>query len=133
MHMNRKSVTNIYKQQSVMTATPGELTLILYNECIKDINIAVECIKKKNMEKAHNYIKNSQDIVRELNSTLDMRQPIAADMRQLYEFIQYKLLQGNIKKDIEQLNEAKELVEEFRTAWYQVIKKVERESSKNVV
>lgn len=133
MNMNRKSVTNIYRQQSVMTATPGELTLMLYNECIKDINIAIESINDKDMERAHNYISNSINIIRELIKTLDMRLPIAEEMKKIYDFINYKLIQGNIKKDSMQLKEALTLVEEFRNTWFQVIKTVEREGAKNAI
>ena len=133
MHMNRKSVTNIYRQQSVMTATPGELTLMLYNECVKDINIGVESISDGDMEKAHNYITNSINIIRELVKTLDMSLPISEEMLKIYDFIMYKLMQGNIKKDPEQLKEALTMVEEFRATWYQVIKTLEREGAKNAI
>lgn len=133
MQMNRKSVTNIYRQQSVMTATPGELTLMLYNECIKDINIAIESINNKNINKAHDYIRNSQDIIWELVSTLDMSLPISEEMKKIYDFITYKLTEGNMKKDVEDLKDALELVEDFRTTWFQVIKTVERDGAKNAI
>lgn len=133
MYHNNKSVANIYKQQSVMTASPGELTLMLYNACIKNIKVGIECIKQKNIEKANEFIKKAQDIIRELSHTLDMRYPIANDMKKLYDFIYTSLVKGNMRKDIQALQEAQELVEEFRSTWYQVIKAVERENSRNVI
>ena len=59
-----------YKEQSVTTATPEELTLMLYNGCIKFINLAEVFIDDKNIEKINVNILKAQDIVNELNITL---------------------------------------------------------------
>lgn len=133
MYNKQNAVTDIYKRQSVMTASPGELTLMLYNACIKDIKVGIECIKQKKYEKANNYLKKAQDIIRELSHTLDMRYPISANMKELYDFIYGRLVQGNMRKDVKPLEEALHFVQEFRATWFQVIKTVEREKSRNVV
>jgi len=133
MDMNQRSVANMYRQQSVMTASPGELTLMLYNGCIKDIKLASQCIKDNDVAKAHNYIVNAQNIIRELSNTLDMHYPISSEIKALYDFILAKLIEGNIKKNINALNEALDIVEEFRATWFQVIKLAAQEGIKNAI
>lgn len=106
-----------YKEQSVNTATPEELTLMLYNGCIKFINLAEVFIDEKNIEKSNINIIKAQDIIRELNLTLNMDYEISNNLRQLYTFVNEKLLDANISKDKKALAEAKEIVTELRDTW----------------
>jgi len=57
---------------------------------------------------------------------------ISKNMDNLYEYIYNLLIQGNIKKDVEKLQEAKSLVEEFRQTWYQAMKEASKEGVKVV-
>ena len=106
-----------YKEQSITTATPEELTLMLYNGCIKFINLAEIFIDEKNMEKTNVNIQKTQDIIQELNITLDMNYEISNNFRQLYTFINEKLIDANISKDKSALAEAKQIVTELRDTW----------------
>lgn len=133
MYNNMKSATNEYQRQKILTASPSELTLMLYNECVKQIKIAVECIKQKQYERANTAVKRAQDIIAELSATLNMSYPVSAQMSKLYEFIHSKLMDGNINKDNTALKEALELVEEFRDTWYQMMKINENEARRSVV
>ncbi len=133
MNNNMKSATNEYRRQKILTASPSELTLMLYNECIKHIKIAVECINQKQFEKANKSVLKAQDIIAELSATLNMSFSVSNQMSKLYEFIQSKLVEGNINKNNNALNEALELVVEFRDTWYQMMKINENEVRKSVV
>lgn len=106
-----------YKEQSVTTATPEELTLMLYNGCIKFINLAEVYIEEKDYGKSNLNIQKAQDIIQELNITLNMDYEISQNLRQLYTFINEKLLDANIKKDKQALFDAKEIVSELRDTW----------------
>ena len=106
-----------YKEQSVTTATPEELTLMLYNGCIKFINLAEVYIEEKDYEKSNLNIQKAQDIIQELNITLNMDYEISQNLRQLYTFINEKLLDANIKKDKQALFDAKEIVSDLRDTW----------------
>ena len=106
-----------YKEQSVTTATPEELTLMLYNGCIKFINLAEVFIDEKNIEKTNLNIQKAQAIIGELNLTLNMDYEIYTNLRQLYTFVNEKLLDANISKDKKPLAEAKEIVTELRDTW----------------
>ncbi|WP_353107394.1 flagellar export chaperone FliS [Acetoanaerobium noterae] len=106
-----------YKEQSVTTATPEELTLMLYNGCIKFINLAEVYIEEKDYGKTNLNIQKAQDIIQELNITLNMDYEISQNLRQLYTFVNEKLLDANIKKDKQALFDAKEIVSDLRDTW----------------
>ena len=106
-----------YKEQSVTTATPEELTFMLYNGCIKFINLAEVYIEEKDYAKSNLNIQKAQDIIQELNITLNMDYEISQNLRQLYTFVNEKLLDANIKKDKQALFDAKEIVSDLRDTW----------------
>ena len=112
-----------YQQNSILTASPQELTMMLYNGAIKFCNLGIEMIQKKDMEKAHNNIIKAQNIMLELQVTLDDKYPIAKEIRPLYEYISRLLVDANINKNEQKLLEAKELITQFRDLWKEVIKK----------
>ena len=87
-----------YQEQSVMTASPGELTLMLYNGCIKFINQAKLFIEQKNIEKANNAIIRAQDIIQELMVTLNMDYEISKNLAALYDYMNRRLIDANISK-----------------------------------
>ena len=113
---------NAYKQNSVTTASPGELTLMLYNGCLKFLNKAKQSIADKNIEERNNYIQRSQAIIGELMSTLNMDIEISKQMLPLYEYMSHRLTEANIKNDPSIITEVEGLVTEFRDTWKEVIK-----------
>ncbi|HHW70658.1 MAG TPA: flagellar export chaperone FliS [Clostridiales bacterium] len=111
-----------YEKQSVMTASPGELTLMLYNGCIKFIKMGIKYIEEGNIGEANNAIQKAQDIINELAVTLDMEYEIAEQMYLLYEYMERRLIEANISKDMGILHEVEELIVELRDTWAEVIK-----------
>jgi|SRR5690554_4063054 len=111
-----------YQQNSVNTASPGELTLMLYNGCLKFINLAKVALKEKNIQEKNTNIQKAQNIITELMATLDTKYEIANQMMSLYDFIRRKLIEANVKNSIESLEEAESLVVEFRDTWKEVIR-----------
>lgn len=122
--MNAMNTANAYKRQQIMTAAPEELTLMLYNGAIRFVTESILAIDKKETAKAHNSNMRAQSIVRELMLTTDMKQEISQKWLLLDEYILHCLIQGNIKKDTIQLEEAKGLLIGFRDAWSQAMKQV---------
>ncbi|PLR78234.1 flagellar protein FliS [Bacillus sp. V3-13] len=110
-----------YQQNSVLTASPGELTLMLYNGCIKFIHLAKKAIDDKNIEAKNTNISKAQNIVTELIVTLNLDYSVAKDMKRLYEYINRRLIEANIKNDRSILEEVEGLVVEFRDTWKEVI------------
>ncbi|WP_010676894.1 flagellar export chaperone FliS [Bacillus timonensis] len=111
-----------YQDNSVFTATPGELTLMLYNGCLKFMGQAKKSIQEKNIETKHINISKAQNIISELMVTLNMDYEISKEMRRLYDFINRRLIEANIKNDVKLLEEAEDLVIEFRDTWKEVIR-----------
>lgn len=111
-----------YKQNSVMTASPQELTLMLYNGALKFIGMAKINIQEKNIPKTNESIMRAQDIIQELNLTLNMDYPMSTNLRNMYIYILEKLVDGNIYKDVQYLDEAAEIITELRDTWKEAMK-----------
>lgn len=111
-----------YKQNSVMTASPQELTLMLYNGALKFIGQAKIHIEQKNIAKANESIIRSQNIIQELNITLNMDYEVSQNLRSLYTYMLERLVDANISKDIEILDEVAKMVTELRDTWKEVMK-----------
>ncbi|NLL38779.1 MAG: flagellar export chaperone FliS [Clostridiales bacterium] len=110
----------VYRQQKILTASPMELILMLYDGIRKDLLQAQIAIEKKNMQMAHDKLINAQDIVIELINSLDFKYSISNELLSIYEFLQKLLQDINVKKDASLIPEAMELVGTLKEAWIQV-------------
>jgi flagellar secretion chaperone FliS len=110
-----------YQNNSVNTASPGELTLMLYNGCLKFINQAKVAIKNKNIEDKNTNLVKAQKIIQELMVTLNMDVAVSENLMQLYDYINQRLIEANVKSDLEILDEVEGYVVEFRDTWKEVI------------
>ncbi len=110
-----------YNNSKIMTASPAELTLMLYDGAIKFCNIAMAGIEEKNVEKAHNNIKKVEAIIAEFRSTLDHKYPVAEDFENVYSYLHDRLIMANIKKDPEILQEVLDHLRTMRDTWKQVM------------
>lgn len=106
-----------YQTNQVTTATPGELTLMLYNGALKFIKLTKAALEKKNIESAHNYNIRVQEILHELIVTLNRDIPISQQFLALYEYMQQRMIEANLKKDISILEEVEDLFVQFRDTW----------------
>lgn len=113
---------NAYKQNSVTTASPGELTLMLYNGCLKFLHKAKLAIQEKNIQEKNTNLLKAQSIISELMSTLNMDIEVSKNMFALYEYINRRLVEANIKNDVAIIEEVEGLVTEFRDTWKEVIR-----------
>lgn len=110
-----------YQQNSVNTASPGELTLMLYNGCLKFIHQAKKAIMDKNIEAKNTNIQKAQNIIQELMVTLNMDVEVSQNMMSLYDYMNRRLMEANIKNETAILDEVEGLVTEFRDTWKDVI------------
>ncbi len=112
-----------YNRNKVLTASPAELTLMLYDGAIKFCNIAAVAIEQKDIQKSHENIIKAQKIVDYFRQTLDMQYEVAEDFDRVYEYIGRRLVEANVKKDAEILEEAKGHLCSMRDTWKEVMKK----------
>lgn len=113
---------NAYQRNAIMTASPAELTLMLYDGAIKFCNIALAAIEEKNVQKAHTNIKKAEAIITELRASLDRKYPVWEDFERVYEYIYNNLLEANMRKEKEPLEEALGRIREMRDTWKEVMR-----------
>ena len=106
-----------YKNSKILTASPAELTLMLYEGAIKFCNIAIEGCKEKNIEKAHTHIVKVERIIDYLRITLDMKYPVAQDFENIYTYLSRRLVEANMHKDKEILEEVNTHLHSVRDTW----------------
>lgn len=119
--------TNAYLQQynnsKILTASPAELTLMLYEGAIKFCNIAITGIEQKDIQKAHNNIVKTERIINHFRVTLDTKYPVAEDFDRVYEYLERRLVEANVKKDKEILEEVCMHLRSMRDTWKEVMRK----------
>lgn len=111
-----------YNNNKVLTASPGELTLMLYEGAIKFCNIAEVAVEQKDIQKAHINIIKVQKIIDYLRQTLDMKYPVAQDFERIYVYLSERLVAANIKKDKEILEEVNMHLHSVRDTWKEVMR-----------
>ena len=116
-----------YKRQQVLTATPEALTLMLYNGALRFMTEGKEAIERKDYEEANNSLQKAQNIITEFRVTLNMEYEIAHQLLPLYNYVYDRLVEANMKSDVKQLDEAKNIITELRDAWAQAMKKARAE------
>ncbi len=109
------------KQNSILTASPQELTLMLYNGAIKFANQAFEAIEMGDIQTAHNKIIRVDDIILEFMASLNHEYDVSESMELLYDYMHRRLIEANINKDKDILLEVIGLLREFRDTWKEAI------------
>ncbi|MCA1320524.1 flagellar export chaperone FliS [Bacillus tianshenii] len=110
-----------YQQNSVSTASPGELTLMLYNGALKFMRLAKKGIEEKNLDLKNTNLIKAQKIIQELMVTLNTDLEVSKSMLSMYDYMNRRLIEANIKNDTEIIDEVETLMTEFRDTWKQVI------------
>ena len=119
--MIQKNAYAAYSNSKIQTASPAELTLLLYEGAIKFANIALVAVEKKDIEKAHNNIMKVENIIIEFQSTLDHKYPVAKDFDAVYNYLMQRLQEANLKKDPEILKEVLGHLRTMRDTWKEVM------------
>ena len=110
-----------YQQNSVTQSTPAELTLMLYNGCLKFLNQAKKGIETNNIELRNTNIQKAQAIIREFMVTLDQSISVSEPMFNLYDYMNNRLIEANVNNDASIVDEVIGYTTEFRDTWKQVI------------
>ncbi|MDR1158467.1 MAG: flagellar export chaperone FliS [Oscillospiraceae bacterium] len=121
-YANQQTKANLYRQQHAMTAGPGELTLMLYDGCLKNIKRMQLHLRDRDVEKANEASLKAQAILSELMRTLDMQYEVSQGLYPLYEYMLRELVTANVKKDIGQTDVVLELLGDLRDTWQQAVR-----------
>lgn len=111
-----------YANTKALTATPGQLTLMLYDGAIKFCNLAITAVERKNIEVANTNIKKVEAIIEEFRATLDFKYPVAEDFDNIYKYLAQRLVEANIHKDKEILEEVLRHLRAMRDTWTEVMR-----------
>lgn len=110
-----------YQNNAVTTASPAELTLMLYNGCLKFLKLAKKGIEEKNTEMKNTNLIKAQKIIQEFMVTLDMNVEMSESLLKMYDYMHRRLIEANVKNDISIIEEVEGYVVDFRDTWKQVI------------
>ena len=111
-----------YLRSKIMTASKAELTLMLYDGAIKFCNMGIMCIEKKDIPGANTNIQKTEAIIEEFLATLDYKYPVANDFKKVYDYLYARLVEANLKKDTEILNEVLGHLRTMRDTWKEVMR-----------
>ena len=99
--------------------TAGEMLVKLYDEIIKQLNLAIQSIEKKDYIITNNSLQKSQKIINYLKATLNFDYEISKNLDSLYDFFNTQIIKANIKKQVKPLKEILPLVQDLRDAFSQ--------------
>ena len=111
-----------YNNSKILTASPSELVVMLYEGAIKFSNIAIVAIEGKDIQKSHVNIIKVEKIIDHLRLTLDMKYPVANDFDRVYEYLSRRLVEANLKKDKEIMAEVCMHLRSMRDTWKEVMR-----------
>ncbi len=111
-----------YKENSIYTSSPEELTLMLYNGLVKFIMQGQKALDDNDLQKAHNSVTRAQDIVREFQASLDNRFEVSQGLALLYDYMNRRLVEANVQKSKDILEEVLVFAKELRDTWSQAMK-----------
>ncbi len=129
--MNNTNSYKTYQSNAVLTASPQELTLMLYNGAVKFCNIAIKAIEEKHVEVAHINIVKVENIMEEFRVTLDKKYPISESLMTIYDYISSRLMEANLNKDKDVLEEILGYLRELRDTWKEAMKLAKNPKSKS--
>ncbi|NLB17461.1 MAG: flagellar export chaperone FliS [Syntrophomonadaceae bacterium] len=112
-----------YKNAAIETTSPGKLLLLLYDAAICNLEEAVINIGDKDIAAAHHRLIKGQDIVLEFICTLNMDYEISHKLKDLYDYMYRRLVEANVKKDVEIIEEVRGLLGELRDTWRDAVNK----------
>ena len=115
-----------YNTSKILTASPAELTLLLYEGAIKFGNIAIVKIEAGDIQGAHANIVRVEKIIDYFRETLDMKYAVAEDFERVYVYLSQRLVQANLKKDKEIMEEVVTHLRSMRDNWKEVMKRQQK-------
>jgi flagellar protein FliS len=114
--------TAAYKQQSILTATPGQLVVMLYDGCLRFLHQSAHAMREGKVAEAGTRLARAEAIIDELLTTLDLDEGgvIASRLQGIYVFCLRHLMQARLERDAEMIDKVSELLSELRDSWVQV-------------
>jgi flagellar secretion chaperone FliS len=125
----------VYRQTQAQTAVPGELVVMLYRGAARFLNSSIEALEARQFESAHTNLVKTQAIVTELQESLDLERggDVARNLTRIYEYLNHRLVEANVRKDPQPAREVDRLLRELLPAWEQVAREASANAPRPVV
>jgi flagellar protein FliS len=137
-----KNASLTYKETKIKTASQGQLIIMLYEEAIKQLSMAIEMLELKNanqkihdkIEKINKAVMKAEEIITELMVSLDFDQggDIAKNLFSLYSWFNKELLEASISQDVKRIKAVKNMFVELHDSWKKIAGTVESENRETV-
>lgn len=123
-----------YQQTQIQTATPEKLLIMLYNGAINFLNKSKVYLEQRDFAQTNTFLLKAQAIITEFMNTIDWdpNPEFAQNLYNLYEFMNYTLIQANIHKDAEKIDVVIDLLKTLKSAWEEAAIKVAKEREQGV-
>lgn len=120
--MYGRNASNVYQRNQVLTASPKKLVTLLLEGCIKNLKLAELYIEENNISEANHALIKAQDIIQELNNTLDFEAggEVALNLHSVYDYVLNELIQANIHKSVTIVKTCRGLIEDLNATWDQL-------------
>lgn len=120
----RQKALNVYRQMSIETATPAELVLMLYNQALRSMREALDALDEKDIQETNRHLQRAQEIVSELRVSLNIPAggKMTQDLDTMYEYVNRRLLEANIRKDPALVADAAKVMGAIRDGWAEAVK-----------
>jgi len=128
--MNPLNPYEKYKENNVMTASPGEMVVMLFEECVKVLKRGKIAIEEKDVPNAHKSLMKAQKIVLELINSLNFTYEISHSLFAHYEYIYHEIIQCNMYKDGQRLEPIIKVMDEYAETWKEAVK-IDRKNKHN--
>ncbi len=123
--MNPADVLNKYREMEIQTSSPQQLILLLYDEAIKCLKKAKIKVEDEDMEETNQLLLKTEKIIGELMSSLNLEVgKVAAGWFSLYEYMHWRLIQANLERKSELIQEVLLLLQPLREAWIKAMEEV---------
>ena len=109
-----------YRQQGVMTASPAELVVMLYDGCVRQLKLAILTIEEEDIEASNKALLKAQAIVQELSNSLDKQYEISNELLRIYEFVENTIYETITSHNADDLRPLVEIMQELHETWVQV-------------
>jgi flagellar protein FliS len=120
--MGLRNPYQTYQRQAITTSSPEDLTLMLYQGMVKFIRLSKMALQNNNMEECHRYNVRAQDILNELMVTLNKEYAVSDSLLPMYDYMNRRLIEANLKKNIEILEEVEGFAVELTETWSTAMK-----------
>ncbi len=115
-----------YRYNSIMSASPERLMIMLFEGAVKFVKLARKNIAEDDIASANYNISRAQDIIAELECSLDMSYDVSENLMEIYGFLYGQLVDANIKKDVDTLDIVESMLSELKETWGEAYLKLKK-------